>query len=137
MRYITETDIDYPYPDQENLVRYQTTQGSLLLTVFPIQHNPKVEATAIVANVGSSDEKLASMLYIKNKIGHVLDEQVSGNFLVRSGGNYRLLLVWEGSLPDGAYKAEISIENVEDIRCLIAGVDGDDDVDGVDLAAEK
>jgi len=162
LRYTTETDIDYPYPDQENLVRYQITQGSLLLTVFPIQHNPKsdetwfyksfriqvtyeapvtisitdfslnktrylvgepVEISAMIANVGSSEENLASVLYIKDKFGHVLDKEFSRNFMVPSGGNYRLSLIWEGSLPDGAYKAEISIESVEGTP--IAGASGD------------
>jgi hypothetical protein len=45
--FTTDTGIDYPYPQAENLVRFQPTTEGLLFTVFPIQHNPTTDETSL------------------------------------------------------------------------------------------
>lgn len=45
LRYTMKTNINFPYPGYENLVRYQHSQDGLLFTVFPIQHNPTTDET--------------------------------------------------------------------------------------------
>jgi hypothetical protein len=43
--YTMDTDIDFPFPDNEELVQYQKTGDGILITLFPVQHNPKTDET--------------------------------------------------------------------------------------------
>lgn len=45
LSYTTETDINYPYPPNGDLIQYQATSEGVLFTIFPIQHNPTTDET--------------------------------------------------------------------------------------------
>jgi len=50
LSYTTATDIDYPYPEDVDLVQYQETSEGLLFTIFPIQHNPTTDETTFYSH---------------------------------------------------------------------------------------
>ena len=50
LSYTTNTDIDYPYPANQDLVQYQETSEGLLFTVFPIRHNPSTDETTFYSH---------------------------------------------------------------------------------------
>ena len=45
IRYTTRTDIDFPFPADDDLVQYQRTSEGISITLFPIQHNPETDET--------------------------------------------------------------------------------------------
>jgi hypothetical protein len=45
MTYTDESDINIPFPENEDLVQYQKSGNEVVFTVFPIQHNPTSKAT--------------------------------------------------------------------------------------------
>jgi hypothetical protein len=50
MIYTEESDIDYFFPMNEDLVQYQQSGNEVVFTVFPIQHNPTSDDTIFYRN---------------------------------------------------------------------------------------
>lgn len=48
LSYTTESDINYLYPLEEELVQYQETGEGLLFNIFPIRHNPLTDETNFI-----------------------------------------------------------------------------------------
>ncbi len=45
MTYTKDSDIDYPFPVDNDLVQYQQSGNEIIFTVFPMQHNPTRDDT--------------------------------------------------------------------------------------------
>ncbi|NVM23216.1 MAG: hypothetical protein HWN68_15700 [Desulfobacterales bacterium] len=105
LKYTTETDVDYPYPKDENLVQYQETSEGMLLTVFPIQHNPATDETTFYSHfkIQVTYESLLTVVVTEvttDKEMYVIGEEIITHSRIENVGDQNVSLTAALSIRD-------------------------------------
>ena len=97
IEYTTKTDINYPFPTNDDLVQYQQTSDGLLFTLFPIQHNPTTDETVFYSNFKiqvtyESPLPVVITEFTTDKAQYLSGEEINTSTVIENVGNEDIIL---------------------------------------------